>query len=329
MERNVYFDVIKGIAIILVAFGHSLQAIVPDVQNNKLFLSIYMFHMPLFMLVSGYFYYPSVTKMPFRSYIYKKFKHLYLPSLVWGSFLALLIGGGKMLLRKQLELMPLTEIVFTGMWFLTVLFVLHVVGALIEKTIPLYKYIGWLIAYLIVYAIPCDIFMSRELKFMLPFFVFGIIWKESKVAKFPHYLGLICIAIYLTCLSKFTFEDTYYSMSGNVFTTDFITSLAYTIISGIVGCIAIIYQCQFIIRFETMNKLLIRLGCLTLPIYVLHQFLLKPFTFIHWNDIMLSLIPSGISLLISFMIIEGSIAIYRTIKAPILKLCLFGEESNQ
>ena len=55
--RIKYWDLLKGIAIFLVVWGHTIQyggsgSIFFD---NKAFIFIYSFHMPLFLLISGYF----------------------------------------------------------------------------------------------------------------------------------------------------------------------------------------------------------------------------------------------------------------------------------
>ena len=54
IQRDIYFDILKGILIILVVIGHVLQ-----LGNDRLSVTmvnfIYSFHMPLFILVSGYF----------------------------------------------------------------------------------------------------------------------------------------------------------------------------------------------------------------------------------------------------------------------------------
>ena len=49
-ERIKYFDNIKGLLIVLVVFSHFLY----EFQDNIL-KSIYFFHMPIFIFVSGYF----------------------------------------------------------------------------------------------------------------------------------------------------------------------------------------------------------------------------------------------------------------------------------
>ena len=50
-SRNIYFDILKGIAI----FNSNWE-------SSIIGKTIYAFHMPLFMLISGYFFYPSVKK---------------------------------------------------------------------------------------------------------------------------------------------------------------------------------------------------------------------------------------------------------------------------
>ena len=52
MERLYKFDNLKAILIFLVVFGHFLELVE---GHNLLYLTIYSFHMPLFLFVSGYF----------------------------------------------------------------------------------------------------------------------------------------------------------------------------------------------------------------------------------------------------------------------------------
>lgn len=59
-NRNLYIDIVKGIAIILVVYGYCIEYYSTEYLNGNFFYSdlihkiIYSFHMPLFMLVSGY-----------------------------------------------------------------------------------------------------------------------------------------------------------------------------------------------------------------------------------------------------------------------------------
>lgn len=56
-QRLYYLDALKGILIILVILGHSIQYKMMDYQHDVLFRVIYSFHMPLFFLISGFLTY--------------------------------------------------------------------------------------------------------------------------------------------------------------------------------------------------------------------------------------------------------------------------------
>lgn len=49
-ERLLYWDTLKGFLIILVVFGHCGTAV-----GDNMLSVVYSFHMPLFILISGFF----------------------------------------------------------------------------------------------------------------------------------------------------------------------------------------------------------------------------------------------------------------------------------
>ena len=49
-ERNTYLDILKGAGIILVVLAHVLKS-----SGGGYERVIYFFHMPLFLIISGYF----------------------------------------------------------------------------------------------------------------------------------------------------------------------------------------------------------------------------------------------------------------------------------
>lgn len=70
-------DAIKGVAIILVVLGHCIYVFGSNIFALKLLDKwIYIFHMPLFFLVSGYLFKPEGA-------ILKKVKRLIIPFIVW------------------------------------------------------------------------------------------------------------------------------------------------------------------------------------------------------------------------------------------------------
>lgn len=75
MERNETITYMKAIAIILMVLGHS----------NNFYLQyqiIYMFHMPLFFIVSGYCFKEKYLHEPFM-FLYRRIKGLWWPYVKW------------------------------------------------------------------------------------------------------------------------------------------------------------------------------------------------------------------------------------------------------
>ena len=81
-ERNPLIDVVKGLAILLVIYGHVLQTYYHDWE--RVYMPILMCHMPLFMFLSGLFVYPSVANGKFKDYVQKKYFRLLQPWILWG-----------------------------------------------------------------------------------------------------------------------------------------------------------------------------------------------------------------------------------------------------
>lgn len=71
MERNNAIDIAKGIGIILMVIGH-MTGMIP------IHKFIYQFHMPMFLLFSGYFFNPEKWKH-FSTFANQRFKQLIIP----------------------------------------------------------------------------------------------------------------------------------------------------------------------------------------------------------------------------------------------------------
>ena len=134
-ERNIYVDVIKGIAIILVVIGHCIQfgsgracLESEDFFNDPLFKFIYSFHMPLFMLVSGYLF-ANTIKRDTNEIIKRKAGTILLPLISWHT-VALFIN---LLLGQNYTLSILFLSYFHALWFLRALFFCCMVVLLMNR----------------------------------------------------------------------------------------------------------------------------------------------------------------------------------------------------
>lgn len=83
-KRIEALDIAKGLAIFLVVWMHCIQYIGNSSFDNQLYSIVYSFHMPLFLLISGYLFYKSLGK-DFRTTIKKRAVRLLVPNLLWGG----------------------------------------------------------------------------------------------------------------------------------------------------------------------------------------------------------------------------------------------------
>lgn len=122
-QRDITIDIAKGVAILFVVVGHLLQYNTIDGSSGVCFNWIYSFHMPLFMLLSGYVAAFSRDKIKdFRSFVSRKAMQLLLPYAFWSFIINPWILKG----LKGTELISrVVDVLLSpglGVWFLIILF---------------------------------------------------------------------------------------------------------------------------------------------------------------------------------------------------------------
>lgn len=137
-RERVYINVIKGIAIALMIWGHCIQYCAKgsfDSFGNPVFQFIYSFHMPLFMLVSGYLFYFSFQKRDLKTLLVHRTQGMLQP-IVLGSVLNII------LMELPTLLLHGTAKIFNGalfiglysLWFLWCVLSASIAVAVAEKT---------------------------------------------------------------------------------------------------------------------------------------------------------------------------------------------------
>lgn len=125
------FDILKLFAIFLVLWGHCIQYFLSsEPVDEPLYRTIYAFHMPLFMMISGYF---AASSMHIRlnDFLKKKSVQLLLPCLTWGILISFLI-------RPALDSSFIDSLLHSfrgGFWFLKSCFICYLI-AFLEDSIP-------------------------------------------------------------------------------------------------------------------------------------------------------------------------------------------------
>lgn len=166
-NRVLYFDAIKLFAIILVLYGHCVQHFISNGDSTPIYIFIYSFHMPLFMIISGFFSH-SVFNLGWRDVIQKKTKQLIFPCIIGG----LIIIITKIILKEDVSF---TYAIRNDLWFLKSLFCCIILTYIAMRVKRPYRFY-----LLIVFVILTQISLFR-LKDMLPCFLIGYYIKTTSV----------------------------------------------------------------------------------------------------------------------------------------------------
>lgn len=320
--RNPFFDILKGYAIFLVVLGHAIQCFYPNWERNELELFIYSFHMPLFIAVSGYFFLNFVKKKTPCDFLKSKFQHLMIPSLTIGTINAVIYGGGKLYIHSEIDYFHVAHLVFVGLWFLVVLFLLSVIGYAIHRSLQSrWTFVCWIVLFTILYFCP-DLWVLHQLKYLTPFFVCSIYLSKYSWEKTPIWLLGISSIIFICLLMHYDFSKSMYRMDDNIFTLQHFLDYIFRFSIGLFGCVASILICKIVSLTTYLKKMLCYTGTLTLPIYVLHQKLIE------WNLYCKFEIRNMILLiLISISLCIITIYTYKILKRNrLFSYLLFGEK---
>lgn len=125
--RLEYMDLLKGITILLVVFGHLLQANTLESSHHPIFSYIYSFHMPLFMFISGYLGFKTYTVTSINeamSGILNKVRSLLIPYFVWPMIVYNLFCVTEYKFNLWNQFVDLVT-KWSPLWFLWYLFILY------------------------------------------------------------------------------------------------------------------------------------------------------------------------------------------------------------
>lgn len=298
-KRIFYFDNAKFILIFLVVLGHVIS---PLKEHDNLLLSLYsiifLFHMPAFIFISGYFS-KGYNK---KGYLLKMIKKILLPYFIFQSIYSVFYYWNGQVADLQFDLFQ----PHWTLWFLISLFwwnlFLHIFAKLKWIGLVIATIIGILIGYMD--NIGSFLSLSRTFVFF-PYFLLGYLLdlkhlKWIKKVKFSPVIGMTILLITMLLFGLFfpkdaipwLLGDTSYANMGVKEHIDGLKRLAQYLVTLIVvyGFLAIVPSKNF--KFTIIGKR-------TLYIYLLHGFIIKTIqAFI--SDDTLSTISDQYLTLISF-----------------------------
>lgn len=269
--REYYFDNAKFMLIFLVVLGHSIRPFVESNEwINSLYVGIYFFHMPAFILVSGYF-----SKNFRKAGHYKKLIiKLLLPYLVFETIYSLFISA---VFHEKSESIFITP--YWIMWFLVSLFCWHVLLFIFTK-LPFPFILSVIIAVLAGYVdeLGKDFSLLRTFTFF-PFFFAGYLlqkhhfdYLKNKVIRFASGVFFISLFSYTYFSNNESLRWLWASRSYSYYGYKGFEAAEYRIIYLFVMFLA----CAAFFSLVTHKKTYFsKLGAYTLYTYLLHGFWIR------------------------------------------------------
>ena len=293
-KRDPYLDILKAVTILFVVIGHAIQY-GGGMENlsggyflyNPVFIFIYSFHMPLFMLVSGYLFAFSCKNKSWVQLLIAKVKQILIPLFCW-SCVSLVVEIVKIIIgisSHKFSIIWIGQTVTSGFlhgpWFLWAIWwssLLVILGRRFFND----NILVYLAVFILVMLIP-DNSNSAQYKFMLPYFVLAYLFNKYDLkTKLNGIYVNITLAIsssliYILLLPHFGF-DTYIYMSGySVIGKNLTYQLhnnAFRFVIGMVGSISVMYAI-YLITFklpERLKNCIAFVGTNTLGIYLISNY---------------------------------------------------------
>ncbi len=274
-QRDITFDIMKGIGILLVVAGHLLGYYYPNI--NHFFKS---FRMPMFFLVAGYFSKPFVDVPTYKKDIKRFFSRLYPPMALtqmmvvgWAVFMAVAKHEGwNPVIRESFSLFwadvfgpetPWGRLTLGVIWFLMALFVAK------SLLIPLSRLKQWAIlvslvvayaTYLLYKVFPYSIWCLSLGLMALPFVTIGWWVKEHPV---PLWLKITAVVCWIVAI-VFS-EIDMYSFTWKIYPLD--------VLGACGGTYCLYLLCRLIKNHcKITSKVLAALGLWSLAIMCVHCF---------------------------------------------------------
>lgn len=245
-ERQIWIDVAKGVAIVLVVFGHALRGVeARGLIPEDIFLAVdrrlYAFHMPVFFALSGLFITSTLARMSPGRYLNSRLQRMVWPIVLW-TYLFLLFK----LLAGQAANTPvgIEDLLiwpFPGylhLWFLWALFLLHA-GLLLTRPLLQNGQMPWIVL-ISLFLVSCalvpiekpdliDHWAGQALRHA-PYFLLGIIF--GRLTIFEPRGPVFAIAAALGFVTLLTFHPmlnmrVLHLASSLALTTCFLVTVAY------------------------------------------------------------------------------------------------------
>ena len=275
-NRIEYLDLVKGVAILLVCIGHAYYTRIGNLggcismNNSVLRELIYSFHMPLFMVLCGFFSVGSY-RIEFKTLFKKKFTQLIIPIL---SCISLSLGMHFFSGHISCKLIKTESIAM--LWFLKVLFVCYLVVYLFLRITKGNESVACFLSLITVFFIPySDI---NSLNWYLLIFWFGIFWRNNYEAYIKNIKTITLIATLVFVISVLLEKATYLESTRLDLIVKNPSLYMIQLVVSLSGACMVIGACHFLEKFFRnywIPKKVEMIGQYSLGIFVTQYFVLE------------------------------------------------------
>ena len=348
-ERELLPDILRGFAIILVVFGHCIQDGSGESYRNealyfsdRLYQFIYSFHMPLFMMISGYLSWVSIHKAKERkeriALLKRRATSLLTPIFLWTA-----VDYIRILISNQINGQPQPEALifvyfynaFNNLWFLWAVWwcfcIVYVMHYFLKDNVVIY-----LLGFLALFVIPDGLGLGAY-KYMMPYFIAAYYWhdyiqdKRYILNKTPKIWMLVVAGIAFAGLFAWYDEDAFiyltgYKLIGKNVAGQLVIDLYRTLI-GFAGSSFFILLWQYILlmagrnnkngNIRVMLRMLRELGIHSMGIYILSGylivFIIQRLAFIDGPSYIINVVETVVVLAVALLVtmLLGNIPYFR------------------
>ena len=289
-KESFYWDVVKGIAIFLMLWGHCIQFCAKGAlsyMEDVVFKTIYSFHMPVFMLVSGYLFFYSFQKRNMTDLLQHRLRTMLHPIVAATLLNNLLLQIPNYILSNRVDILfgSLFWGIDDSLWFLwTVLYSGLIVGCCCKLTEKTYLQIILLaFGVFVILLVP----QWNMTLFMYPFFVAGFFCGKyrdgaKRIYKIIRYAMPVLFFILLSFYQKKHYIYVTPMYSEELGLAESLRIAAFRCLIGFVGSISMLTVVEALIHLGNRTTVLKRyllpvslLGRNSLQVYCLSVSLLS------------------------------------------------------
>lgn len=275
-QRIIVFDIIKLLAIFLVIWGHCimhLQKYQYEVWDNPLYRWIASFHMPLFMMISGFF---SSRLLSLKEFVKKKFHQLIIPSLTFGVFFVIswhfICGGGVLKNFILCYWFLKSAFICSLLYFTAEKFKSKIVGYIVTITISIWCFFFFVNLMYIPFLI--GVYLYRHKEYVIKNALLLLILTGIGYIYMFYYWNYQMASMPLLRIYRYINPELWTQFSYHVY------CYTYKVTMGLLGSVFIISVFVELSKYIPSNKIGIQLGkwgTLTLGIYLWQAIILEHF----------------------------------------------------